>query len=75
MPAELAEDIFCIIFIDQEIPQHDIIRRTMAFKAAEKFLLVPEGNLGIRDKYRWDKGMGGGAFFAPDTLYNEEHEG
>lgn len=45
MPAELPEDIFRIILINKEIAQHGIIRRTVVFQAAEKLLLVPEGDL------------------------------
>ena len=45
MPAELPEDIFGIVLINQEIAEHDILRRTMVFKAVEKLLLVAERDL------------------------------
>ncbi len=71
---ELSEDIFRIIFIDQEILLHDIIQGAMVFHTNKKFLLIPEENPGIRDKERWDKGMGMVTFFTPDALYDEGYE-
>lgn len=67
--------IFRIVLIDQEIPQHDIIWGAMVFKAVEKFLLIHERYLGIRDKERWDKCMSMVAFFTPDPLHNEGYKG
>ncbi len=71
---ELSEDIFRIIFIDQEILLHDIIQRAMVFHTVKKVLLILEKNPGIRDKGRWDKSMGMVTFFTPDALYNEGYE-
>lgn len=74
MSPELPEDIFGIVLINQEIPQHDVIRRAMAFYTVKKVLLVFERNAGIRYKDRRDEGMGMLAFLAPDALYNEGYE-
>ncbi len=68
MPFELADDIFHVIFIDQEVVFHNGLYIQAFYGAVEDLLLVMEGDLGVRDKDGRDEGMGNAAFRTAHTL-------
>lgn len=65
---ELADDIFYVIFIDQEVVFHDRRCIQFFFGAVQDLLLVMEGDLGVRDKDGREEGMGNPAFRTAHTL-------
>ncbi len=68
MPFELADDIFHVIFIDQEVVFHNGPYIQAFYGAVEDLLLVMERYLGIRDKEGREEGMGNPAFLTAHTL-------
>ncbi len=72
---ELPGDIFDVVFIYQIVPFHDCFRALPALPACQDLLLVFQWDLGIRDKWGGEQGMGGFTFLAPDTLDTEEDSG
>ena len=72
MPAELPDDIFDVVLINEDVIFHDrFIGRTI-LHVDKDLLLVIEADLGVRDKGGKKYGMGSAAMFAPYTL---DHKG
>lgn len=68
MAAELAEDMFDMILINEGVAFHDLLRVCSVFQAEQDLLLVIEGDLGIRDQGGQKYGMGSSAMLAPYAL-------
>lgn len=65
---KLADDVFDVILIDQEIGLHYGTRIRAFFHAVQDLLLIMEWDLGIRDQDGREQGMGNEAFCAKHTL-------
>ena len=72
MPAELPDDIFDVVLINEDVIFHDrFIGRTI-LHVDKDLLLVIEADLGVRDKGRKKDRMGSTTLFTPYTL---DHKG
>ena len=68
----LADDIFYVVFIDEEVPVKDRIRRRAVLRAFKDFLLVFERDLGIRDYQGQQECVGFMTFGAENPLDREQ---
>ena len=68
MLLKLADDVFYVVFINQEVVLHNGLHVLPLFCAVQDLLLVMEGNLRIRDKEGGDEGMGDPTLGTEHTL-------
>lgn len=75
VPFELADDIFHVIFINQEVVFHNRFHIFPFFRTVQDLLLVMERNLGVRDQDGRDKGVGYSALRTEYTLDRKPDHG
>lgn len=74
VPAVLSDDMLDIALVNQVVALQDVLYGAPVFTAVNDFLLVFEGNLGIRDPSGKEQGMCMEALLAEDPLDQERNE-